>query len=157
MGRVADDGIFQREVLEKYGLEGEAFFSILERIVERYEAFEPLWQALPALRRKYRLGVINNGTALTLPAFEARFHMAETFDQFVSSARVGICKPDPRIYRLAAGRLGVLPAECLYMDDSLPNVEGARAVGMQALWWQTHAQGWKEVGNWLLENESVEE
>ncbi|GAA2660195.1 HAD family phosphatase [Nonomuraea recticatena] len=51
-------------------------------------------------------------------------------DAVVSSARVGLAKPDPRIYELAAQVAGVTPSRCLFVDDRLENVEAARALGM---------------------------
>jgi putative hydrolase of the HAD superfamily len=39
-------------------------------------------------------------------------------------------KPEPGIYRLAAERLGVEPAECVFVDDLGTNIKGAVAVGM---------------------------
>ncbi|GAA3465811.1 HAD-IA family hydrolase [Nonomuraea roseola] len=51
-------------------------------------------------------------------------------DAVVSSARVGLAKPDPRIYELAAQVAGVAPSRCLFVDDRLENVEAARALGM---------------------------
>ncbi|GAA3715668.1 hypothetical protein GCM10022224_096640 [Nonomuraea antimicrobica] len=51
-------------------------------------------------------------------------------DAVVSSARVGVAKPDPRIYEIAAERAGAVPGRCLFVDDRLPNVEAARALGM---------------------------
>lgn len=40
--------------------------------------------------------------------------------------------PDPRAYGIACERLGVGPGDCLFVDDYLPCVEGARAAGMRA-------------------------
>jgi epoxide hydrolase-like predicted phosphatase len=59
--------------------------------------------------------------------------LAELFDTVVISAEVGLHKPQPEIYRLAAGRLEVDPAECLFVDDLRENCEGAEAVGMTAI------------------------
>ena len=52
------------------------------------------------------------------------------FDDIVLSGLVGMRKPEPGIYRLAAERLGVGVAECVFVDDLPVNVDGARAVGM---------------------------
>lgn len=60
--------------------------------------------------------------------------LAELFDAVVLSADVGMHKPQPEIYRLAAERLGVAPEECLFVDDLRENCEGAEAVGMTAIW-----------------------
>jgi epoxide hydrolase-like predicted phosphatase len=54
----------------------------------------------------------------------------ELFDQVVISGEVGLRKPQPEIYLLAAERLGANPADCAFADDFRVNAEGASAVGM---------------------------
>lgn len=55
------------------------------------------------------------------------------FDVVVISGEVGVRKPDPEIYLLAAVQIGAPPRECIFVDDFEVNVEGARAVGMAAV------------------------
>jgi len=55
------------------------------------------------------------------------------FDVCVVSGHVGVVKPDPRIYRILFERVGVEPEELVFVDDSLRNVEAARALGMAAI------------------------
>jgi putative hydrolase of the HAD superfamily len=57
----------------------------------------------------------------------------ELFDVILDSSAVGLRKPDPAIYRLTCERLGLDPAECLFVDDLECNVAAARALGMEAL------------------------
>jgi epoxide hydrolase-like predicted phosphatase len=52
------------------------------------------------------------------------------FDVFVESARVGMRKPDPRIYLLACEQLAVEPAQAAFLDDLGENLKAARALGM---------------------------
>jgi epoxide hydrolase-like predicted phosphatase len=59
--------------------------------------------------------------------------LRELFDAVVISAEVGLHKPEPEIYLLAAERLEVEPAECIFVDDLRENCEGAEAVGMTAI------------------------
>jgi putative hydrolase of the HAD superfamily len=59
--------------------------------------------------------------------------IAELFDTAVISAEVRMHKPQPEIYRLAAERLEVEPAKCIFVDDLRENCEGAEAVGMTAV------------------------
>jgi putative hydrolase of the HAD superfamily len=54
------------------------------------------------------------------------------FDVIFNSARLGVVKPDPEAFRTVAAALGASPESCLFVDDTAPNVEGARAAGMQA-------------------------
>jgi 2-haloacid dehalogenase len=54
------------------------------------------------------------------------------FRDIVVSGEEKLLKPDPAIYYLALDRFGLKPKEALFIDDREINVEGARAVGMQA-------------------------
>ncbi len=58
--------------------------------------------------------------------------MRAVFDAVVRSDEVGLRKPDPEIYPMTAEQLRVPPDACVFVDDLLQNVEGARAVGMHA-------------------------
>ncbi|MET9607111.1 HAD family phosphatase [Streptomyces sp. NPDC006512] len=51
-------------------------------------------------------------------------------DHVVSSARVGVAKPDREIYEIAVERAGTAPGRCLFVDDRRENVEAAEALGM---------------------------
>jgi putative hydrolase of the HAD superfamily len=54
------------------------------------------------------------------------------FDVVFNSARLGLAKPDTEAFRTVAKLLEVPIERCLFVDDTRPNVEGARAAGMQA-------------------------
>jgi epoxide hydrolase-like predicted phosphatase len=56
--------------------------------------------------------------------------IAELFDAWVISSEVGLRKPDPAIYELAAERIGLQPAACVYVDDIGGNLKPAAALGM---------------------------
>ncbi|MGW2227809.1 HAD-IA family hydrolase [Streptomyces formicae] len=60
-------------------------------------------------------------------------------DDVISSADLGIVKPDRRIYEVAAERAGVAPARCLFVDDRQENVDAAVALGMTGLLYRDHA------------------
>ena len=57
------------------------------------------------------------------------------YDLFVNSALQGVRKPDPKIYLVTCDKLKVKPTECLFMDDTLENIETANKLGMQTIWW----------------------
>lgn len=60
------------------------------------------------------------------------FPFLDGFDGIVVSGRERLIKPDAAIYRLLLDRYGLTASDCLFIDDSLKNVDGARAIGMQA-------------------------
>jgi HAD superfamily hydrolase (TIGR01509 family) len=143
IGGVVDDEAFRNKVMSRFTVDRNAFERILSHIPEKYEAFPPLWDLLPELRKTYRLGIINNGTRLTYPYFDAAFHFSRRFDLVVSSGAEGVCKPDPEIYRRTAARLGVEPRRCLFLDDSEVNIRGAGETGMRTVHWPDREEGFR--------------
>ena len=61
------------------------------------------------------------------------FDFLNDFDHAVISGHVGAAKPDPRIFEILFEQVGRRPEELLFVDDSLKNVEAARALGMPAI------------------------
>jgi putative hydrolase of the HAD superfamily len=59
---------------------------------------------------------------------------AELFDEVVISCEVGMRKPEERIFQLATSRLGLSPAECVFIDDIEANVLAAEGAGLIGLW-----------------------
>lgn len=61
------------------------------------------------------------------------WHQLPAFTEVVVSSDVGLRKPDPDIYLLAADRVGVEPAECVFVDDLEVNLSPARELGMRTM------------------------
>ncbi len=61
-----------------------------------------------------------------------RFPFLEKFRDIVVSGDEKLIKPDPAIYAVLLSRNGLSASECLFIDDSLTNVQGAKSVGMNA-------------------------
>src|SRR5579871_6749717 len=57
----------------------------------------------------------------------------EQFDAVIESSKIGIRKPDPRIYRMMCERLKVEPSSCVYLDDLGINLKPARVMGMTTI------------------------
>ena len=61
------------------------------------------------------------------------FPADDLFDVVVDSSKVGLRKPDPRIYQLTCERLAVAPHRCLFIDDLECNVSAAAQLGMRVI------------------------
>lgn len=81
----------------------------------------------------HRLFYLSNMPAPYADHLERHHGFFDWFEGGVFSARVGLIKPEPAIFDLAVLRFGVQPAECVFVDDVLHNVEAARAAGWQAV------------------------
>jgi putative hydrolase of the HAD superfamily len=55
------------------------------------------------------------------------------FDHVIESAKIGLRKPDRRIYEMMTQALGVDPARCVYLDDLGVNLKPAREMGMTTI------------------------
>jgi putative hydrolase of the HAD superfamily len=97
--------------------------------------------ALKAHKGRYKLGCITNnvptghgpGMAGTVEKAEAVHQVMTLFDHVIESAKLGIRKPDPRIYALMCEALAVSPQECLFLDDLGINLKPAKAMGMATI------------------------
>lgn len=88
------------------------------------------------LRASYRIAMISNSTKRLEKDLLEPLGVHDLFEVVVNSARIGIAKPDARIYHHAAERMGVDPALCVHIDDLPPNVDGAIAAGFSAVHYQ---------------------
>jgi putative hydrolase of the HAD superfamily len=84
------------------------------------------------LRGAYRVSVLSNADE-TLRARLAALGILDLFDDVVCSAEVGCAKPDPEIYAIACRRLDRPPAQCVFVDDHVANVEAAEAAGLRGV------------------------
>jgi putative hydrolase of the HAD superfamily len=96
---------------------------------------------LKACRGRYRLGCITNNVPTGSDAGMARDadkarSFTETlamFDHVIESSKIGLRKPDPRIYQMMVEALDVDPKRCVYLDDLGVNLKPARAMGMTTI------------------------
>lgn len=105
---------------------------------------QELFDFLRCLRGKLRVGLISNAWT-GLRRVIASHGYEDAFDTMIISAEVGVAKPERHIYQLALQKLGLLPAEAVFVDDMPANVEGARTVGMHALQFTRTAEVLEEL------------
>lgn len=92
---------------------------------------EPMVAAVRAARAGgIKTGLVSNSWSTS---HYDRDLLAQLFDAVVISAEVGMHKPEPEIYLLAAERLGEAPKRCVFVDDLRENCAGAEALGMTAV------------------------
>jgi HAD superfamily hydrolase (TIGR01549 family) len=128
---------FTEDIVRGMGGEGERVRAVAVEITrgwERSENFELYDDAVPVLSALRDLGLaigLVSNTGRDLDAFIRHFHL--DVDAWISSGVHGKVKPSPTIFRAALEMLDVEPEEAAMVGDSpIDDVEGARALGMQA-------------------------
>ena len=126
-----------RGVLAELGMDGDEAEEVTRLRLEHTRRVlcprEGALETLDELRRRgLRVGLISVcGEDVARAWDESPF--ADRFDSVVLSCSVGLAKPDPRIYELAAEELGVPPQECLFVGDGANDeLAGAERAGMRA-------------------------
>ncbi len=105
---------------------------------------------LRSLHPERKVGLISNAWS-GLRAVITSLDFEDVFDEMIISAEVGLMKPDPRIYRLALEKTGVQPAESVFLDDVLINVEAARSLGMSAIQFTQPEKTLEELKQFLID------
>ncbi len=97
--------------------------------------------ALKACKAVFSVGCITNnvstgkgaGMAGSLDKAAAVANVMSLFDVVLESSKIGVRKPDPRIYQMMCDALDVSPDACVYLDDLGVNCKPAAQLGMQAI------------------------
>ena len=140
-------------------LSRERFFEIIARDLGfdgDYEEFSLIWSEIfdpnepmirlaASLKGRYRRFILSNTNAIHMDYVFAHYPFIHEFDGAILSQEVGLLKPDARIYQLALEKYGLDPARTVFVDDILANVDGARAVGLQAIHYQSIEQVRQEL------------
>jgi len=118
---------FERRFAALLGTEPDG---LVEGLFAGLQPDQPMLEAVGRARDTgVPTGLISNSWVMDHYTDEIR----SLFDEVVISAEVGLHKPQPEIYLLAAERLGVRPEDCVFVDDLRENCAGAEAVGMTAV------------------------
>ncbi len=93
---------------------------------------ETTFALLPRLRSGVACAVLTNNNLLVKRHFATLYPEVAALigERAYVSAEFGARKPDPQAYRSCLARLGLRPADALFVDDSEDNVAGARAAGL---------------------------
>jgi len=101
----------------------------------RFAPFPEVPAALARLRGDGIRLVVASNWDVSLHDVLARTGLTPLLDGIVTSAEVGVAKPDPELFQAALQVAGASPADALHVGDSLiEDVQGARAAGIEPIW-----------------------
>ena len=95
---------------------------------------------LPLLKNKYQLYLLSNTNEIHLQEFQYRYTLLQQeqdfdalFDAAYYSHRIGHRKPDASAFEYVLQAHNLKPAETIFIDDSINNIEAAQHVGLQTI------------------------
>ena len=104
----------------------------------KFSADKRLLDLIDSLRKDYKIGLLSNVGKDSYHDFIQPIE--HHFDTVVTSFHVQLAKPDAAIFTYTANQLGVDASECLMIDDSYNNCEGARVAGMEAIQYKNYSE-----------------
>ncbi|HMO48854.1 MAG TPA: HAD family phosphatase [Rubrivivax sp.] len=149
-GKVEVPELVQR-IAARTGLGAAAVQAVVDAVPGE---LQPLPGTVALLRRMHRAGrrlhFLSNMPRPYAEHLEAAHDFIGCFESGVFSAQVGLIKPQPEIFAVAARRFGAPPSQLVFIDDVHGNVDAARRAGWQALHFvdaaaceaQLRARGW---------------
>ncbi|MFJ9376417.1 HAD family hydrolase [Streptomyces sp. NPDC101455] len=140
IGTVTEDEV-REQVATRLGLGPVDTESFLADLWDEYLGTPntELIDYVAGLRPHCRLGILSNSFMGARELESAAYGFDRLVDEIVYSHEIGVRKPDPRAFAVTCARLQVRPGDCLFVDDFAPNVEAARAAGMQAYLFEENA------------------
>lgn len=84
------------------------------------------------LRKNYKLYLFSNTSEMS-NIHNSRTGIYDYFDDVFMSYQLGLRKPDPKIFQRVISSLGIKPAECIFIDDNLKNLETAKQLGITTI------------------------
>jgi putative hydrolase of the HAD superfamily len=135
---------FYRTVSKDLGFDGdyEEFAAIWSEI---FTPIEPMLDLAAGLATRLPRVILSNTNAIHMRYVLEHFPILQDFDAQILSHEVGLLKPDRAIYELTLRQCGLEAGRALFVDDLRANVEGALAVGMQAIQFADAAQVRQEL------------
>ena len=143
ISRAADKGLIsvdeaREQIAEEFGVTSEALKQLEAHGEQRNVE---LLAYAKSLRATYKVAMLSNiGSRERLDVRFLPGELDDVFELVIASGDVGYIKPEPEIYELTATRLGVLPEECIMIDDNLEFCEGATRAGMTSLQFLSNTQ-----------------
>ena len=92
--------------------------------------------------------LLSNFSAEKFPLMRERYEFLNLFDDMIISGEHKLIKPDPAIFQLTLERINRKASECLFIDDSLANIETARNMGFHTIHFQSPEQLERDLKIW---------
>ena len=115
-----------------------------DRLMNLYLTLEPFPEVPDVLARLKKAGmqtaILSNGSPAMLDAVVRASRLGMLIDAVFSVEAVGVYKPHPKVYQLAADRLGIAASAIAFQSSNAWDAYAASAFGMQVVWCNRYGQ-----------------
>jgi putative hydrolase of the HAD superfamily len=132
LGKITEEELWQRIIEEHHFI---IDIATLKRLIrENMTEVKGTRSIIETLRKNgYTLGLLSVHGREWIEYCEKQFDYHKLFHSVTYSFEVGVRKPSPKAFQLILEKLKVEPAECLFIDDSMINIEAAKNLGIKTI------------------------
>ena len=125
-------------------------FPRYSELIQAYDTYweesltEPYYESIEIVHALkdagWRLYLLSNFSLEKFKLIEHKYPVLECFDLKIISGEQKTVKPEAEIFHITLQKIGRKAEECLFIDDSLPNIETAGQLGFQTIHFQSPTQ-----------------
>ena len=136
---------FWRCSLKDLGIKAD-WAGLKQKLLDFYEPNEGMFDLLSSLKGKgYKTVLLSDQTKEWWPYLNKKYNIEPHFDYCIISAKVGVHKPDERIYRIALEKSQTSAENSVFIDDLEKNLVPARKLGVKTILYKDTEQLKKEL------------
>lgn len=103
-----------------------------------------LFELIKKLKNNYKIAALSDAHEASVEGRRTEMFLS-SFDEMIFSNEHGIAKPDKGIFEITIKKLGLLPDDCIFIDDKEIHVKAANALGFHAILFKSNSQLIKEL------------
>ena len=130
---------YWRRFLSEFNLK-EDWKELRKTLLNSFKQQEGMPELIKKLRKNYKIGLLSDQTKEWWPHLDKKHNISQNFDFIIISYQTGFHKPQEEIYKIAISKSKFKPEECLFIDDLEHNLEPAKKLGMQTLFFKNPKQ-----------------
>lgn len=138
---------FWKNVIDFFKLKNITDKELSEAYLDSYKIYPEMLELAKILKKNYKTAVLSNSTEEMMAHIVETHGLKNCFTEMFFSNQMGLMKPENKAYEFALKKLGALPEETIFTDDSATNVEAAKKMGINAFVFESPAQCKKELEN----------
>jgi len=127
-----DERLFFKENFSRF-LSWLDYQKILEKIHRTERVNKSLLNWIKKKKREYKIFLLTNNTVALNHLLKEKFKIKNFFDLVFNSAKIGLAKPDSKLFEYLLEKIGASSKECLFVDDNPKNIKSARNIGFLAI------------------------
>ncbi len=134
-GKITREG-FWKKVIDGLNLK-DNIDELEKEWIDGYELIEGTKDIVLSLKGRYILYYLSDNVEERVQKLDKKFSFLKWFDGGIFSHKIGIRKPDPRIYQAAVSLANVLPQDAIFIDDKQDFLPPAKELGITTIWFES--------------------